>query len=163
MKPPIKQDDIDNLLEEYTETQQYVEEEKPYWLFLDAQDELKWRLFNYFPAAHYKKAIDQAFEELAEEKLEPDGGMNLHQDGRRSNIYYWLNPDTGAALYHTEANSEEANPFFGSVGEAENFLEKQAGSNPEQYEGLSLYKARVEKLEDAVEVLMDQSDIEDFW
>jgi hypothetical protein len=157
-------DRVDNLLDEYVEQEQYVEEEKPYWLFLDATpgEEMQYSLFNYFPSAHYEKAIDQAFREVAEERLESDGGTtNLHLDGRRSNVFYWLNPDTGAALYHTEINDEEADPFFGSIGEAEQFLEKQG--KPERYEGLSLYKARVEKVEDAVEVLMDQSGIDDFW
>jgi len=142
-----------------------VEEEKPYWMNLTGgtafSGELRYELENYFPAAHYEKAIDQAFQEVAGKKLEPDGGVNLHQDGRRSNVYYWLNPDTGAALYHTEANGEEANPFFGSVGEAEQFLEKHSQNG--EYEALSLYKARIEKIEDAVEVLMDQSGIDDFW
>lgn len=144
-----------------------MEEEKPYWINLTGgtsfSGELRFKLENYFPAEHYEKAIDQAFQEAAEQRLKPDGGVNLHQDGRRSNVYYWLNPDTGAALYHTEANGEEANPFFGSVGEAEQFLEKRSQSSTEEYEGLSLYEARVEKIEDAVEVLMDQSGIDDFW
>lgn len=86
----------------------------------------------------------------------------MHQDGRRSTVYYWLNPDTGAALYHTEVNGEEANPFFGSVSEAEQYLEKLGNDQPERYEGLSLYKAKVQKVEDAVEVLTDQSGIDEF-
>lgn len=95
--------------------------------------------------------------------LRADGGTtNLHQDGRRTNVYYWLNPDTGAALYHTEVNGEEANPFFGSVDEAERYLEKHCGEEVSQYEGLTLYNAKVEKVEDAVEVLTDQSGIDEF-
>lgn len=122
-------------------------------------------LENYFPAAHYRKALDQAFEALAEERLETDGGKpsNIHTDGRRSTAYYWLNPDTGAALYHTTFNGDEANLFFPSVGEAERFLEQQAQRHDqERYQGMSLYKAKVSKVEDAVEVLMDQSGINDF-
>jgi len=161
-------DDIDQLIEEYTEEKQYVDEEKPYWMNLTGgtsfSGPLRYELENYFPAAHHKKAIDEAFHRLAEDGLETDGGtISLHQDGRRNNVYYWVNPDTGAALYHTEANGEEANPFFASVGDAEQFLEKQVENRREEYENLSLYKARIEKIEDAVEVLMDQSGINDFW
>lgn len=124
---------------------------------------MEWGLFNYFPAAHYERAIDQAFQEISEEKLETDGGTtHLHQDGRRSTVYYWLNPDTGAALYHTEVNGEEANPFFGSVSEAEQYLENLGQRQAERYESLSLYKAKVQKVEDAVEVLTDQSGIDEF-
>lgn len=86
----------------------------------------------------------------------------MHQDGRRSTVYYWLNPDSGAALYHTEVNDEEANPFFGSIGEAEQYLENLGQIQPEQHEGLSLYKAKVQKVKDAVEVLTDQSGIDEF-
>ncbi|MBS8120608.1 hypothetical protein [Haloferax volcanii] len=35
---------------------------------------LRYELENYFPEAHYKNAIDQAFREEAEEELRPDGG-----------------------------------------------------------------------------------------
>jgi len=145
-----------------------VEEEKPYWLSLQhpRDGEMKWSLFNYFPAAHYKRAIDQAFQDRARDRLEPDGGTNthLHSDGRRSTVYYWVNPDTDAALTHTEFNGDEAHPFFPSVGEAEQFLENQAeNGDRERYEGMSLYQAKITKVEDAVEVLMDQADIDEFW
>ena len=126
---------------------------------------MKWQLFNYFPAAHYERAIDQAFRDRAEDRLEPDGGTNhLHSDGRRSNVFYWVNPDTDAALAHTQYNGDEANPFFPSVGEAERFLENQAeNGDRERYEKMSLYQAKITKVEDAVEVLMDQADIDEFW
>ncbi|PSQ47251.1 hypothetical protein BRD19_09890 [Halobacteriales archaeon SW_7_65_23] len=160
--------DVDDLIEEFVEQKRYVEEEKPYWINLTGgtrhSGELRYELENYFPEAHYREAIDQAFREQAEEKLKTDGGTAfLHQDGRRNRVYYWVNPETGAALYHTEANGEEANPFFGSVGEAEQFLERQAGEDAEKFEGYSLYEARIQKIEDAVEVIMDQSGIDDFW
>ena len=125
--------------------------------------ELRVELENYFPDAHYQRALDQAVREAAQE-LEPDGGTtNLHTDGRRSTVYYWLNPDTGAALYHTEINGDEADPFFGSAGEAEQFLEKRGGQDTDRYQGFSLYKAKVQKIEDAVDVLTDQAGIEDFY
>lgn len=61
-------------------------------------------------------------------------------------------------------NEDEADPFFDSIEDAENFLEKQAetSESKERYEGMSLYKVRNKKVEDAVEVLMDQSGIQDF-
>jgi len=73
-----------------------------------------------------------------------------------------LNPETGAALYHSEFNGEEANPFHGSEASAEEFLEKHSESGERSYEGFSLYKARVEKAEDAVEVLTSQSGLSDW-
>ena len=125
---------------------------------------LRYKLENYFPEAHYKKAVDQAFDEETAKRLETDGGgSTLHSDGRRSNVYYWVNPDTGAALYHTEINGDEAHPFFSSINEAEDFLENRADDEEERYQGFSLYKAKIRKVEDAVEVLMNQSDINDFW
>lgn len=155
--------EADELLNEYVEQKQYVEDEKPYWLSLrhPRREEMQWDLFNYFPEAHYEMAVDQA---LMDQVLEPDGGTtnNLHRDDRRSKVYYWLNPETGAALYHTEAHGEEANPFFGSANEAEQFLEKHAENDSERYKGMSLYQARTKKVEDAVEVLLDQSGINDF-
>jgi hypothetical protein len=76
-----------------------------------------------------------------------------------------MNPHSGALLYHTGAYDDEADPFFDSIEEAENYLETRADhrdADTERYEGMSLYKARVSKEEDAVEVLMDQSGIMDF-
>jgi hypothetical protein len=61
--------DVDDLIDEFLEEKEYVEFRKPYWLFLDSQEEMEWGLFNYFPEAHYKKAIDQAFQERAERRL----------------------------------------------------------------------------------------------
>jgi hypothetical protein len=49
---------LQDLLNEYHAEKRYVDEEKPYWLVLDAEDELSWELFNYFPDAHYRQAID---------------------------------------------------------------------------------------------------------
>lgn len=87
-----------------------MEEEKPYWLFLDAQDKLTWELFNYFPAAHYKKAIDHAFQEEAEKQVRTDGG-------RYTDTHYaWFDFETGSYLYHTEVNNEFADPFFDTKG-----------------------------------------------
>jgi len=78
-------------------------------------------------------------------------------------VYYWLNPDTGAALEHTGVNDETTVPFFPDEESAEAYLERRAESGEEeQYEHLSLYKARARKVGGAVDVLTDQSGIEDF-
>jgi len=148
-------------VKEYVEEKQYVESEKPYWLFVDAErgTELSYNLFNYFPDAHYRKAIENARED---QKLVFDGG-DLHKGNRRVKLYYWMNPETDAALTHTEVNGEEAIPFFDAVGAAEDYLEKRAETvDNNQYEKMSLYVARVEKLEDAKDVLTEQAGIEDF-
>ena len=161
---------VDQLLDEYVQQKQYVEEEKPYWMNLTGgtrfSGELRYELENYFPEAHYNKAIDQAFQEQARNRvLEPDGGTtHLHQDGRRSKVYYWVNPETDATLVHSEYNGDEATPFFATVGDAERFLENRAETGDrERYEAMSLYKAKITKVEDAVEVLLDQADINDYW
>jgi len=58
------------------EEKQFVEEEKPYWMNLTGgtsfSGELRCELENYFPDAHYKQAIDQAIEEEARQRLQPD-------------------------------------------------------------------------------------------
>lgn len=62
-----------------------MEEEKPYWMNLTGgtsfSGSLRFELENYFPDAHYKQAIDQAFEKQAEDELLPDGGSLTR--------YYW--------------------------------------------------------------------------
>ncbi|WP_273837014.1 hypothetical protein [Halococcus sp. PRR34] len=88
----------------------------------------------------------------------------LHTGRKRSTVYYWLDSDTGAALYHTGVNEETTIPFFGDVGAAETYLEQRAESGEEeQYGQYSLYEARTKKVGDAVDVLTDQSGIEDFF
>jgi len=77
------------------------------------------------------------------------GYNELHNGRQRSTVYYWVDPDTGAALEHTGVNDDSI-PFFGDVGE-------------ELYEQYSLYEARTRKALDAVDVLTDQSDIEQFF
>jgi hypothetical protein len=60
-------------------------------------------------------------------------------------------------------NDESTVPFFGDIGAAETYLEKRAEMDgPEPYDRLSLYEARTRKVGDAVDVLTDQSGIEDF-
>ena len=124
----------------YDETVRYAEEIHPYWLLLrhPRDDALQWALFDYFPAAHYKWARRRSAD-----NIETDGGFDdLHRGEQRTTVYYWLHPQTGAALYHTSAY-DEANLFFGSIEDAEAFLERQvdAADDGEQYDAMSLYKA----------------------
>ena len=39
-----------------------------------------------------------------------------------------MDPDTGAALYHTGVNDEATVPFFGEGGSAETYLEQRTES-----------------------------------
>ena len=74
-----------------------------------------------------------------------------------------MDPDTGAALYHTELNDKATVPFFGDVGSAETYLEQCAeAGDREDYAKYSLYRAKTRKVGDAVDVLTDQSGINDF-
>jgi hypothetical protein len=105
----------------------------------------------------------ESVEELFEDgRVRTDGGQ-LHTGRKRSKLYYWVDPETDSALVHTEVGEEYGIPFFDSVGEAEQYLERRAETGlKEDYEDLSLYSASVEKEEDAVDVLLDQAGIQDF-
>ncbi|WP_353634416.1 hypothetical protein ABSL23_15410 [Halobacterium sp. NMX12-1] len=93
---------------------------------------LRFELENYFPEAHYKNAIDQAFEEEAREDLRPDGGSRTQ--------YYWSGED--GVVYHTESGDDLVDPFFGSVEEAEQYLENLSDLHGnEQYTGMVLRKS----------------------
>jgi len=71
--------------------------------------------------------------------------------------------ETGTVLHHATANGEEANVFFGSDDRAEECLERLSdGVDSDRYEGLLLYQARTRKVKDAVDVLMDQSEFDEF-
>jgi len=129
-----------------------VEEEKPYWMNLTGgttfSGELRYELENYFPEAHYKKAIDKAFREMAGRDLRPDGGSRTQ--------YYWSGDD--GVVYHTKAGNEMVDPFFDSIDEAERFLENQADLyGQERYQNLVLRRAGNMKMKEATEVLTEQS------
>jgi hypothetical protein len=103
-------------------------------------------------------------------ELYPDGGHeiatdDLISDGGSVGQYLWLDPDTGAALYHTTVFDDEADPFFESAETTERFLERQHELQPEdedRYERMSLYKIRLPKEKDAIDVLLDQSGLDEF-
>lgn len=145
---------------------EFVEKEKPYWLSLrhPRDDEMQWDLWNYAPLAHYDIAMEQVREEMDDEVRTDGGGYSdLFNGKKQSKVYYWVDPDTGAALEHTSVGNEGTIPFFDSEESAEEYLEKRAEMGDKtDYEGLSLYQGRTRKVGDAVDVLTDQSGIEDF-
>lgn len=151
-------DDVDR----YLAAKEYVEEHKPYWMNLRAprNGELYWDLSTIFPDWHYRQGI-QSFDD---DNLRSDGGYHdLHNGKQRATVYYWLNPETGSALEHTTVGDEQTIPFFAEQDQAKDYLEKRAEQSADtDYSELSLYKARVRKVGDAVEVLTDQAGIGDF-
>jgi len=114
---------------------------------------LRFELENYFPEAHYKQAIDQAFREEAENEVMPDGGKRTQ--------YYWSGEE--GVVYHTESGDELVDPFFGSIEEAEQYLENLADHHGKgQYTGMVLRKSGNRKVEEATEILTEQSGLADF-
>lgn len=71
--------DPDRLIDDYLEEKEYAETRKPDWLFVDAADGIEYSVFNYFPEAHYKAALDHAFEQNADETVR-DGRPDQYQD-----------------------------------------------------------------------------------
>lgn len=136
----------------------YVEHRKPYWLTLrhPRDGEMQWDLWNYAPLAHYDRAINELQEQL-DESVQTDGGYDdLHRGTTRATVYYWLDPDTGAALEHTGVNEERTVPFFPDEESARDYLGRRADADgDESFENLSLYKAQTRKVGDAVDVLTD--------
>ena len=113
--------------------------------------ELRYELENYFPEAHYKQAIDKALQKEAEKELRPDGGTQ----------YYWSGEN--GVVYHTEAGDELVDPFFGSVEEAEHYLQNLADLHgKEPYNGLVLRRTSNQKMKEATEVLTEQSGLTDW-
>lgn len=109
---------------------------------------MRFELENYFPEAHYKQAIDQAFQREADEEVLSDGGSRTQ--------YYWSGDE--GVVYHTEAGEDLVDPFFGSVDEAEQYLESLADRHgKERYTGMVLRKSGDRKVEEATEVLTEQS------
>lgn len=109
---------------------------------------MRFELENYFPEAHYKQAIDQAFQREADEEVLSDGGSRTQ--------YYWSGDE--GVVYHTEAGEDLVDPFFDSVKEAEQYLESLADRHgKERYTGMVLRKSGNRKVEEATEVLTEQS------
>jgi hypothetical protein len=131
------------------------------WLYVQQpwDGELQYETFSYVPEYHFRTAYDRLTGEV-----EPDGGYrDLHSGTTRATVYYWYDPDTGAVLEHTGVNDEQTVPFFPDEETAHDYLEHRTDTvDADRYEGLSLYKARTRKVRDAVDVLTDQSGIDDF-
>ncbi|MDY6778056.1 MAG: hypothetical protein SVU32_05280 [Candidatus Nanohaloarchaea archaeon] len=141
----------------YEERKQYVAEEKPYWLNLrhPRRGEMRYELNNYFPDAHYRKAVEEAGYSLDGEEPE------VRTDGGTRTQYYWSG-DQGV-LYHTEQGEDMVVPFFDTVEDAERFLEQQADRyGNDRYSGMVLRKTGNQKVEEATDVLTDQSGLADF-
>lgn len=140
----------------YEERKQYVQDEKPYWLSLrhPRDGEMHFDLFNYFPDAHYRAAVEDAGYQLDEEQeVVPDGGSRTQ--------YYWSGDD--GILYHTEQGEDMVIPFFETVDDAERFLEQQADRHgKDRYSGMVLRKTGNRKVEEATDVLTEQSGLGDF-
>lgn len=129
--------------------------------------EMYWDLSTIFPDWHYRQGIHTlptGGEDDEEPELRGDGGYtDLHNGKQRATVYYWLDPETGSVLEHTTVGDEQTIPFFAEEGRAMDYLEKRADTDTEtDYSDFSLYKARVRKVGDAVDVLTDQSGIDDF-
>jgi hypothetical protein len=132
------------------------------WLYVQQprDGELQFETFSYVPEDHFRTAYDR----LTAQDVESDGGYSdLHSGTTRVTVYYWYDPDTGAVLEHTGVNDEQTVPFFPDEAAAHDYLEHRDDAVEEdQYDGLSLYKARTRKVGDAVDVLTDQSGIDEF-
>lgn len=163
----------EELIDEYAWKKSYVEERKPYWLSLrhPRDGEMHWELYSYFPAGHYEMAIDAAIRLAAIEEfdlegdLQPDGGRPVPDGGRYTDtLYAWHDSDTGTYLTHVEAGDEFATPFFEAEDDARRYLDHRAHevADTARFEGLSLHKFRAKKVGEAVEVLTDQTDIDEF-
>lgn len=142
-------------MEEYAEEKRYVEEEKPYWLNLtggtNTSGELRFELENYFPEAHYRRAVDQAFQEKVDDELLPDGGR----------AQYYRSGEKGL-VYHMETENRMIDSSFGSTSRTERDSENLADRHgKEQYTSLVLRKFGKKKIQEATEVLTEQSGLGD--
>lgn len=95
------------------------------------------------------------------EILEDDLEHEILPDGGSRTQYYWSGED--GVVYHTEAGDELVDPFFDSVEEAERYLENLADLHgKQQYDSLVLRKSGNRKVEEATEVLTEQSGLADW-
>lgn len=79
-------------------------------------------------------------------------------------LYAWYDPDTETYLSHGEIDEGFAQPFFENEEGARQFLDHRSREVDDKscFEGLPLQKLRAKKIGEVVEVLTDQSGIEDF-
>jgi hypothetical protein len=117
---------------------------------------MEWGLFNYAPVAHYDKRIEELSEDTGfeDEDILPDGGSRTE--------YFWSGED--GIVYHTEVGEDMVNPFFGSVPEAEQYLERQADKHgKEPYTGLVLRKSGNQKVKESTDVLTEQQGLDEYF
>ncbi|MFB6216419.1 MAG: hypothetical protein ABEJ72_05575, partial [Candidatus Aenigmatarchaeota archaeon] len=101
----------------------------------------------------YTQAITKRVQEDWEDEILPDGGKRTQ--------YYWSGEQ--GVLYHSETGEDTVDPFFGTIEEAERYLENQADIHgKEKYESLVLRKSGNRKVEEATEVLTQQSGLADW-
>ena len=131
--------------------------------------EMRYELNNYFPDAHYKRAIDDALErEVVEDLFEDDDDVDemLPDGGRPRKYFFAWRDENGEYLSDKTVNGDAADVAYSSVDEAEDMLERLIDNNPEQqdrYESASLYKIKLdEKVMDGVEVTTEQQGLTDF-
>lgn len=139
-----------------------MEDRKPYWLNFRAprDGEMHYDLNTYFPDFHYRKAVEQAGYDV-EVELDDADLDDLRTDGGSRTQYYWSGDD--GILYHGEKGEDMVLPFFDSVEDAERFLEHQAETyGKDRYGGMVLRKTGNQKVEEATDVLTDQSGLADF-
>lgn len=123
------------------------------------------------PAKHtlgfYEDLVQEAAEDLGIEDspLLPGGDTpddeDLIPDGGSRTQYFWSGED--GIAYHSEIGQDMVDPFFDTVEQAERYLESQADKHGQQrYEGLVLRKSGNQKVEEATEVLTEQSGLDQF-
>lgn len=127
----------------------YVSEEKPFWVYVDAQtdSEIELDTFQYFPEAHYKRAIDHAISRATAPPVEADGGDNR--------LYFWYNTQTNAVVQ--DFHEEEPYTWFGIFDQQEEALsfmqEYRNDHNLPDVSDLQLYEANVTVVGDGEELL----------
>jgi hypothetical protein len=139
---PITDQPLDELLDEHTRQKEFATERKPYWLFVDAArgTSLSYSLFNYFPEAHYRRAIDTALHGDRDD-VEPDGGSDR--------AYFWYDTETNAVLQEEVAPSQLEGLFHWKP-DAIAFLTGYARHHSlDDVSHLDLYEATLDRQESA--------------
>jgi len=137
------------LIDEYAEMKTYVAEEKPLWVYLDTrtESEIALETFQYFPEAHYKRAIDHAVDRATAPPVEADGGDNR--------LYFWYNTETNGVVQ--EFRDEEPYTWFGVFDQQEealSFMQEYRDTHSlTDISDLQLYEAEVTAVGDGEELL----------
>lgn len=152
MISPITDQPLDELRDEYARQKEFTTERKPYWLFVDAarDESLSYGLFNYFPEAHYQKAIDAARHDDSDD-IEPDGVSDT--------AYFWYDTETNAVLQEEVAPSQ-LEGLFHWKSDAISFLTGYAKHHSlDDLSHIDLYEATLDRQESA-DTFVDLESIE---